>query len=53
VAVLATDIGPTGSQLAIESLVASQVHSVLCVPLMVHDKLNGCIYLDSSSAATA
>jgi Nif-specific regulatory protein len=49
VAVLATDIGPVGSQLAIESLVASQIRSVLCVPLMVHDTLNGCIYLDSSS----
>jgi transcriptional regulator with GAF, ATPase, and Fis domain len=53
VAVLATDIGPAGSQLAIESLVASQIRSVLCVPLMVHETLNGCIYLDSSSAASA
>ncbi len=53
VAVLATDIGPASSQLAIESLVASQIRSVLCVPLMVHDTLNGCIYLDSSSAASA
>ena len=53
VAVLATDIGAGGSPSAIESLAGSQVRSVLCVPLMVHEKLNGCIYLDSSSAGGA
>jgi transcriptional regulator with GAF, ATPase, and Fis domain len=51
VAVLASDIGPTGGLSEVESLATSQVRAVLCVPLTIHDKLNGCIYLDTSNAA--
>jgi transcriptional regulator with GAF, ATPase, and Fis domain len=53
VAVLATDIGETGPLSQVESLANSRVRSVLCVPLIIHDKLNGCIYLDSSNAAAS
>ncbi len=33
----------------VESLVASQVRSLLCVPLTVFQRVIGCIYLDSNS----
>ena len=51
VAVLGNDI--TGSQnfSSVESLVISQVRSLLCVPLLVFEKVIGCIYLDSTSIA--
>ena len=51
IAVLGNDI--TGSQnfSSVESLVISQVRSLLCVPLLVFEKVIGCIYLDSTSIA--
>lgn len=51
VAVLGNDI--TGSQnfSSVESLVISQVRSLLCVPLLVFEKVIGCIYVDSTSIA--
>ena len=36
----------------VESLAASQVRSLLCVPLTVFERVIGCIYLDSDSPAT-
>jgi Nif-specific regulatory protein len=51
VAVLASDVVASQSLSEVDSLVRSQVCSVLCVPLTVHEKLNGCLYLDSSSAS--
>src|SRR6202035_854530 len=36
----------------VESLAASQVRSLLCVPLTVFQRVIGCIYLDSDSFAS-
>ena len=50
-AILATDIeGSAFNQ--VESLVSSNVHSLLCVPLTVFQKMTGCIYLATSKALT-
>jgi transcriptional regulator with GAF, ATPase, and Fis domain len=51
VAILGSDIAGSGSFNAVESLVVSQIRSLLCVPLTVFDKLIGCIYLDSANPA--
>jgi transcriptional regulator with GAF, ATPase, and Fis domain len=50
VAILGSDVSRDHSFSAVESIVVSQVRSLLCVPLMVFEKVIGCIYLDSSSA---
>ena len=51
VAVLGSDIPGSQNLSAVESLVISQVRSLLCVPLLVFEKVIGCIYLDSTSLA--
>jgi Nif-specific regulatory protein len=51
-AVLATDIEGTDGLNQVESLVSSNVHSLLCVPLNVFQKVTGCIYLATSDPAT-
>lgn len=51
VAVLGNDITASQNFSSVESLVISQVRSLLCVPLLVFEKVIGCIYLDSSSLA--
>jgi transcriptional regulator with GAF, ATPase, and Fis domain len=52
VAVLGSDIqGSEGFQ-KVESLVASTIRSLLCVPLMMFQKVTGCIYLDTSNPAS-
>src|SRR5579872_536380 len=48
VAILAVDVPSSGLNSA-ESLVSSNVRSLLCVPLRVSEKIIGAIYLDSSS----
>jgi transcriptional regulator with GAF, ATPase, and Fis domain len=48
VAVLGVDVPSTLRD--VESLVASEVRSLLCVPLSVFQRMIGCIYLDSTSA---
>jgi transcriptional regulator with GAF, ATPase, and Fis domain len=49
IAMLGSDV-PSSSQLReVESLAASQVRSLLCVPLTVFQRVIGCIYLDSDS----
>jgi transcriptional regulator with GAF, ATPase, and Fis domain len=51
VAILGVDV-PASSQLReVESLVASEVRTLLCVPLTVFQRAIGCIYLDSTNAA--
>jgi transcriptional regulator with GAF, ATPase, and Fis domain len=50
VAILGSDVTRDESFNAVESIVISQVRSLLCVPLMVFEKVIGCIYLDSSNA---
>jgi len=48
-AILGSDVA--GSNLrGIESVAASSVRSLLCVPLTVFERVTGCIYLDSTTA---
>jgi Nif-specific regulatory protein len=49
ISVLGSDIAADGKLSDVESLVTSEVRSLLCVPLIVFDKVIGCIYLDSAS----
>ncbi len=51
-AILATDVEGTASLNQVESLVSSQVHSLLCVPLTVFQKVTGAIYLATSNPST-
>jgi Nif-specific regulatory protein len=48
VAVLTNDINTSETLKSAESLVAAQITSLMCVPLIVVDKLLGAIYLDTS-----
>lgn len=49
VAMLGSDVPSCAELKAVESLAASQVRSLLCVPLTVFQRVIGCIYLDSDS----
>ena len=49
IAILGTDVPRCGDLREVESLAASQVRSLLCVPLTVFQRVIGCIYLDSNS----
>jgi len=51
VAILGVDVHASGKLRDVESLVASEVRTLLCVPLTVFQRVIGCIYLDSTSAA--
>ena len=51
VAILGVDITSSGNLREVESLVASHVRSLVCVPLSVFQRMIGCIYLDSTNAA--
>ncbi|HME34492.1 MAG TPA: sigma 54-interacting transcriptional regulator [Candidatus Sulfotelmatobacter sp.] len=51
VAILGVDVAASGALRDVESLVASEVRSLLCVPLTVFQRMIGCIYLDSTNAA--
>jgi transcriptional regulator with GAF, ATPase, and Fis domain len=48
VAILGADVPGSGKFRDVESLAASEVHSLLCVPLSVFQGIIGCIYLDSN-----
>jgi Nif-specific regulatory protein len=50
VAILGVDIAASGALRGVESLAASEVRSLLCVPLSVFQRMIGCIYLDSTNA---
>jgi Nif-specific regulatory protein len=52
IAILGTDVANSGDLREVESLAASEVRSLLCVPLTVFQRVIGCIYLDSSSIGT-
>jgi transcriptional regulator with GAF, ATPase, and Fis domain len=52
VAILSNDIGEGNAGEASDSLVASQVKSLLCVPLTVFERVTGIIYCDTSNPAT-
>jgi transcriptional regulator with GAF, ATPase, and Fis domain len=51
VAILGSDVPGSSGLGSVESLVASQVRSLLCVPLTVFQRAIGCIYLDTISIA--
>jgi len=50
VAILGVDVPSSGKLRKVESLAASDVRSLLCVPLTVFQRSIGCIYLDSTNA---
>ncbi len=52
VAILGADVPRSDGLSEVESLVSSNVRSLLCVPLTVFDKVTGCIYLDTTHAAS-
>ena len=49
VAILGSDVPGSEELRDIESLAASHVRSMLCVPLTVFEQVIGCVYLDSDS----
>ncbi|MGA2416040.1 MAG: sigma 54-interacting transcriptional regulator [Candidatus Sulfotelmatobacter sp.] len=49
VAILGSDVPGSNELKNVASLAASEVRSLLCVPLMVFQRVMGCIYLDSDS----
>ncbi|MGB8913121.1 MAG: FHA domain-containing protein, partial [Candidatus Sulfotelmatobacter sp.] len=49
IAILGTDVPSCDDLRKVESLVASEVRSLLCVPLTVFQRVIGCIYLDSNN----
>jgi transcriptional regulator with GAF, ATPase, and Fis domain len=49
VAILGSDVAGSEELREVESLAASQVRSLLCVPLTVFEQVIGCIYLDSDT----
>jgi transcriptional regulator with GAF, ATPase, and Fis domain len=51
VAILGVDVAASGALRDVESLVASDVRSLVCVPLTVFQRVIGCIYLDNTSTA--
>ncbi|MBV8855689.1 MAG: sigma 54-interacting transcriptional regulator [Acidobacteria bacterium] len=51
-AILSNDVGLCEASVASDSLVASQVKSLLCVPLSVFERVIGVIYCDTSSPAS-
>jgi transcriptional regulator with GAF, ATPase, and Fis domain len=52
IAILANDIRQDPTYSEVESLIASKVQSILCVPLTVFEKKLGVIYLDTRNAKT-
>lgn len=51
VAILGSDVPSSSGLGGVESLIASQVRSLLCVPLTIFQRAIGCIYLDTISIA--
>ena len=49
VAILGADVLGSGGLSGVQSLVLSNVRSLLCVPLTVFDNVIGCIYLDTTT----
>ena len=52
IAMLGSDVPGSNELREVESLAASQVRSLLCVPLTVFQRVIGCIYLDSDSLSS-
>jgi transcriptional regulator with GAF, ATPase, and Fis domain len=52
IAILGSDVPSHDELREVESLAASQVRSLLCVPLTIFQRVIGCIYLDSESLSS-
>ncbi len=52
IAILGSDVPGSDELREVESLAASQVRSLLCVPLTVFQRVTGCIYLDSDNVSS-
>jgi transcriptional regulator with GAF, ATPase, and Fis domain len=52
IAILGSDVLGSSELKEVESLAASEVRSLLCVPLTVFERVTGCIYLDSDSLSS-
>ncbi len=52
IAILGSDVPGSDELREVESLAASQVRSLLCVPLTVFQRVIGCIYLDSDNVSS-
>ena len=50
IAILGVDVMASGALREVESLAASEVRSLLCVPLTVFNRMIGCIYVDSTNS---
>ena len=50
IAILGSDVASSSDLREIESVAASSVRSLLCVPLTVFHRVIGCIYLDSTTS---
>ena len=50
-AILGSDVPGSSGLGKVESLVASQVRSLICVPLTIYQRAIGCVYLDTVSIA--
>ena len=48
IAILGGDVPNSGDLSSVKSLVASQIRSLLCVPMIIFERVTGCIYLDST-----
>jgi len=53
ISILATDLLRNAGLNHVESLRASNVRSLLCVPLLVFQTVTGCIYLDTTDASAS
>jgi Nif-specific regulatory protein len=51
-AILGADVPRSNDLADVESLVTDQIRSLLCVPLIMFQKVTGCIYLDTCNAAS-
>jgi transcriptional regulator with GAF, ATPase, and Fis domain len=49
VAILGADVQHSGGLSDVDSIIKSQIRSLLCVPLTVFQKVIGCIYVDSTN----
>ena len=52
VAILGSNVLNSDQLQKVESLVTSNIHSLLCVPLLMFGKVMGCIYLDTTNRAS-
>ena len=49
IAILGGDVPRGGGFSAVETLISSQVRSLLCVPMTIFERVIGCIYLDATN----